>query len=137
MSMVPPSLGAAPARRGAPAASMPTAAPASTSRRVNGAPPAGTTVPTSETNKAMILLLAAPLLEPCAKCRAGMRACQQYLPESSRKPRRCVRAANGGYHPYLGDPGGVGQWRKRGNLQHSFIARVGGSSAPTPDLHRG
>ena len=42
--MVPPSLGAAPARRGAPAASMPTAAPASTSRRVNGAPPAGTTV---------------------------------------------------------------------------------------------
>src|SRR6266446_2466587 len=78
ISMVPPSLGAAPATRGAAAASMPTAAPASTSRRVNGAPPAGTTVPTSETNKAMILLLAAPLLEPCGKCRPGMRACQQY-----------------------------------------------------------
>src|SRR5262249_45087937 len=82
MLMVPPSLGAAPARRGAPAASMPTAAPASTSRRVNDAPPAGTTLSASETNKAIRLLLAAPLLEPCGKCRAGMRACQQYLPES-------------------------------------------------------
>src|SRR5258708_2047984 len=59
MSTVPPSLGAAPARRGAPAASMPAAVPASTSRRVNGTPPTGTTVPAPETNKAMILLLAA------------------------------------------------------------------------------
>src|SRR4029077_20768320 len=86
MSMVPPSLGAAPARRGAPAASMPAAAPASTSRRVNGAPPVGTTVPASETNKAMILLLAAPLMEPCRKCIPGMRACQHHLLESSESP---------------------------------------------------
>src|SRR5215831_11073675 len=77
--MVPPSLGAALARRGAPVAIMPTAAPASTSRRVNGTPPAGTTVPAPETNKAMILLLAAPLMEPCEKCIPGMRACQHYL----------------------------------------------------------
>src|SRR5690349_11423853 len=109
MLMVPPSLGAASARRGAPAASMPTAAPANTSRRVNDARPAGTTVPASETDKAMILLLVAPLLEPCGECRPGMRACQHYLSENSRKPRRCVRPTNGGYHPSLGDPGGIGQ----------------------------
>src|SRR6266852_4247705 len=75
--MVPPYLGAAPARCGAPAASMPSAVPASTSRRVSGAPPAGTTVPASETDKAMILLLAAPLMEPCGNCRPGLPACQQ------------------------------------------------------------
>src|SRR5882724_9316270 len=114
MSMVPPNLGAPPAKRGTPAARMPTAAPASTSRRVNGAPPAGTTVPASETNKAMILLLEAPLMEPCGQSRPGMPACQHYLSESSREPRRCVRAANGGYHPALGDPGGVSQCRKKG-----------------------
>src|SRR6516162_4895159 len=79
MLMVPPNSGAAPARRGAPAASKLTAAPASTSRRVNGTPPAGTTDPASETNKAMILLLAAPPMEPCGKYRVGMRACQRYL----------------------------------------------------------
>src|SRR6516164_11156670 len=118
MLMVPPNLGAAPARRGAPAASKPAAVPASTSRRVSGAPPAGTTVPTSETNKAMILLLAAPLLELCGKCRPGIRSCQHCLPESSRKPRRCVRAANGGYYPSLGDLGDVGQCRKRGIFTH-------------------
>src|SRR5882672_606114 len=76
MSMVPPSLGAAPARRGAPAVRMPTAVPASTSRRVNRAPSAGTRAPASEANKAIILLLAAPLMEPCRKCIPGMRACQ-------------------------------------------------------------
>src|SRR5262245_66422722 len=73
--MVPPYLGAAAASRGRPAApSTPAVAPASKSRRVNGAPSAGTTVPASETNKAMILLLAAPLLEPCEKCIPGMPA---------------------------------------------------------------
>src|SRR6516165_11230592 len=114
MLMVPPYLGAAAASHGAPAASTPAAVPASTSRRVNGAARAGTRVPASETNKAMILLLAAPLLEPCRKRTSGMRACQHNLSGSSRKPRRCVRAANGGYHPSLGDPGGLGQCRKRG-----------------------
>src|SRR5713101_2053847 len=87
MLMVPPDLGAAPARRGAPAASKPTAAPASTSRRVNGAPPVGTTVPASETDKAIILLLVAPLMEPYGKCRPGMRACQHHLSESRYRPR--------------------------------------------------
>ena len=51
--MVPPYLGAAPARRGAPATSMPAAVPASTVRRVSDAPPAGTTVPDFETDEAM------------------------------------------------------------------------------------
>src|SRR5215472_10537432 len=76
MLMMPPYWGAAPASRAAPAASTPAAVPASTSRRVNGAPQVGTTVPASETNKAMILLLTAPLLEPCRQRRSGMRACQ-------------------------------------------------------------
>src|SRR6516162_5869373 len=86
MLMVPPYLGAAPARRGAPAASTPAAVPASTSRRVNGAARAGTRVPASETNKAMILLLAAPLLEPCRKRTSGMRACQLISPGAPESP---------------------------------------------------
>src|SRR5216684_2831154 len=115
MLMVPPSLGAAPARRGAPAVRMPTAVPASTSRRVNRAPPAGTRAPASETNKAIILLLAAPLMEPCRKCIPGMRACQHLFfwraPESSDGAFGRQMAA---ITP-LGDPGGVGQCRKKGH----------------------
>src|SRR5207244_5343713 len=84
MLMVPPD--AAPARRGAAAASIPSVVPAKTSRRVNAALPAtGTAVPASKTDKAIILLLAAPLVKPCGKCRPGMRACQHYLPVRSRK----------------------------------------------------
>src|SRR6516162_1407813 len=136
MLMVPPNLGTAPARRGAPAASIPTAALANTSRRVNGAPPAGTTVPAPETNKAMILLLAAPLMEPCEKCIPGMRACQHYpFGELPKDPT--VRS--GGKWRLLtlpGDPGGVGQCRKRGmktsSRRQGRVAAVGPVTRPSP-----
>src|SRR5437867_1744636 len=88
MLMVPPYLGAAPAKRGAPAASMPTAVPASTSRRVNGAPPARTTVPAFETDEA-ISCSSRLLVEPCSDRRAGMRACQHYL-RGSLPPVACA-----------------------------------------------
>src|SRR5215831_7226946 len=67
MLMVPPYLGAAAARRGAPAVSTPAAVPASTSRRVKGASRAGTRGPAPETNKAMILLLTRPLYRSLAE----------------------------------------------------------------------
>src|SRR5919197_945837 len=95
MLMMPPDAGAEPARRGAAAATMPSVVPTKTSRRVNAALAAtGTAFPASETVKAMILLLAAPLVEPCGKCIGGMRACQTYLSEDSYDPPR-YRSAHG------------------------------------------
>src|SRR4051812_41349479 len=66
--------------RGAVTAAAHDAAPARMSRRVIFKPShMATGVPVSEREKAIALLLAAPLMEPCAQGRSGMLSCQQYL----------------------------------------------------------
>src|SRR3954453_8213611 len=65
---------------GAATAAAPAAAPARISRRVIPKPSRiATGVPVAQRVKAIALLLAAPLAEPCTQGRSGMLCCQRYL----------------------------------------------------------
>src|SRR4051794_26437542 len=68
------------ASRGAETAAAPAAAPARISRRVIPKPSRiATGVPVAQRVKAIALLLAAPLAEPCTQGRPGMLYCHRYL----------------------------------------------------------
>src|SRR3954469_12612817 len=75
------------ASRGAKTAAAPTAAPARISRRVIPKPSRiATGVPVAQRVKAIALLLAAPLAEPCTQGRSGMLCCQRYLYVGNQSP---------------------------------------------------